>query len=264
MICENIKDNKFKQRIGEERLNAQGCLMKIIEYTNTNDIIVEFQDKYKAKVHSQYVHFKRGFIKNPYYPSVYSVGITGQVLTFQDNKSTKEYKAWQEMLRRCFDEETKKRRPTYKDVTCCKEWLLFENFYNWLISQENYKNWKENSSWVVDKDIIHKGNKIYSPDRCCLVPQNINKMFIKSDATRGKYPIGISDCKNGLQVYCNNPITNCQEYLGIYTDVQTAFNKYKEVKEKYIKDVAKQEYNRGTITLKCYQSMMSYEVEITD
>ncbi len=43
-----------KKRIGLEKYNNQNCLMKIIEYNNAIDIVVEFQDKYKAKVHARY------------------------------------------------------------------------------------------------------------------------------------------------------------------------------------------------------------------
>ena len=54
------------ERLGEEKLNNNGCLMKIVEYNKTTDIIVEFQDEHKAQVHSNYYHFMRGEIENPY------------------------------------------------------------------------------------------------------------------------------------------------------------------------------------------------------
>lgn len=37
-------------RLGQEKLNNQGSLMKIVEYNNSSDIVVEFQDDYKARV----------------------------------------------------------------------------------------------------------------------------------------------------------------------------------------------------------------------
>ena len=42
--------NKKEQRLGEEKFNYQDCLMKIVVYDNANNIIVEFQDEYKARV----------------------------------------------------------------------------------------------------------------------------------------------------------------------------------------------------------------------
>ena len=64
-----------KEHLQEEKYNNQGCLMKIVEYNKLNDIVVEFQDEYKTRVQTIYANFKSGSIKNPYYPSVYGVGI---------------------------------------------------------------------------------------------------------------------------------------------------------------------------------------------
>ncbi len=196
---------------------------------------------------------------------VYGVGIVKHKYPILENgRKTKEYDAWHSILRRCYSESYQQKCPTYRGCEVCNEWLLYDNFYEWITSQTNYKYWKKNMYWMIDKDIIYKGNKLYSPDRCCLVPQNINKLFIRSNATRGSSPIGVANCDNGFQVYCCNPFTNKQEYLGIYVSEIDAFNRYKNVKEKYIKDIAKIEYGKGTITCKCYEAMMNYKVEITD
>ena len=95
------------------------------------------------------------------------------------------------MINRCFYEKIKEEHPTYKNVTCSEEWLLFENFYEWLHLQENFDKWYNEDKWCLDKDILVKGNKIYSPKTCCLVPQNVNTLFTKKNANRGKLPIGV-------------------------------------------------------------------------
>ena len=116
--------------------------MKIIEYNNANDIVVEFQDAYKAVVHGAYREFKKGKIKNPYFPEVYKKGMIGQKYkTRENNSEIKEYKIWHSMLQRCFDKKTKEKHKYYSSVTCCEEWLLYENFYEWLHSQENFDKW---------------------------------------------------------------------------------------------------------------------------
>lgn len=53
----------YKYRLGEERFNNQGCLMRIVEYNKANDIIVEFQDKYKGKIHTNYKAFLKKRLK---------------------------------------------------------------------------------------------------------------------------------------------------------------------------------------------------------
>lgn len=265
----NLIEKQIKERLNEERLNNQGCLMKIVEYNDALDIVIEFQDEYKARVHTEYSNYKRGNVKNPYYPSVYGVGITGNkypTWIIGTDNHTKEYRAWMNMLIRCFDKKTKERYPTYKDATCCKEWLLFENFYEWLHKQENFEKWYVNDDWHLDKDIILKGNKTYSPETCCLVPYNVNKLFIKHELYRGNLPIGVTKCKNrdGYIIRCMNPITGERDYLGYRTSLNESFNLYKSYKEDIIKQVAQIEYAKGDITEQCYRAMMNYEVEITD
>ena len=53
-------------------------------------------------------------------------------------------------------------------------------------------------------------------------------------------------------------------YLGSYDNKEDAFYVYKQFKEKLIKRIAKEEYDKKTITYKCYISMMNYEIEIDD
>lgn len=142
---------KMDNRIGETKLNYQNSIMTIVLYNNVQDIVVEFQDKYKSMVHTTYKNFKNGSVKNPYCPSVMHVGAIGSKYTPYDiyydnngkkiNKAKKEYRLWKHMLQRCFDNDYKERQPTYKDVTCVDDWLLFEKFYEWVKDQENYDKW---------------------------------------------------------------------------------------------------------------------------
>lgn len=251
--------------LNEERLNQNGCPMKIVEYIDNRNIVVEFQDEYKARAKTSYGNFKRGIVRNPYYPTVYGVGISGNKYPIvKSGRPAKEYDAWRSILGRCFDEDVKKKQPTYKDVTCCEEWLNYENFYEWLHSQENFEKWHSNKRWAVDKDIFVKRNKEYSPEMCCLVPQNVNCLFLKREAERGLYPIGVSYRKDGFLASCHNPFTNQREELGYYSTPEKAFNAYKDYKEDLIKQVAQIEYDAGNITEQCYQAMMNYVVEIDD
>lgn len=258
-------ENQKKERLGAKKINNQGCLMKIIVYNNASDIIVEFQDKYKGVVKTTYNNFNKLRVKNPYYPNAFGIGVIGNKYPAkQNNKHIKEYNAWCHILERCFDEKYKIKKPTYKDVICCDEWLLYENFYEWLHSQENFEKWLNENLWAIDKDVLVKGNKIYSPETCCLVPPNINSLFIKNNATRGDLPIGVSKYGIYFRASCNNPLTNKYEYLGFYLTQEKAFQAYKQYKENIIKQIAQDEYNKGNIIERCYNAMMSYKVEITD
>lgn len=255
------KNNKCSERLGEERLNRQGCLMKIVDYIDSKNIIVEFQDNYKARIHTEYYNFKNGVAKNPYHPIAYGVGMIGIKYPSNANgSSTKEYQTWKNMLRRCYGDE----QFAYRDVICCDEWLLYENFYEWLHSQENFDKWYNNKKWHLDKDILIKGNKIYSPNTCCLVPHNVNLLFTKKNIDRNGLPIGVCKNRNGFKAEWNNQLKGHCEYSTTYAIVEFAFQEYKSHKEEIIKQVAQIEFEAGNITEKCYNAMMNYEVEITD
>jgi hypothetical protein len=51
-------------RTGETGTNCQGLTMRIIEYTNCKNILVEFQDTDEV-VHTSYYKFKKGLVCSP-------------------------------------------------------------------------------------------------------------------------------------------------------------------------------------------------------
>lgn len=251
------------KRLGQEKYNNQGSLMKIIIYNNYQDIVVQFQDKYQTTINSSYDLFQKGSIKNPYSPSVFGVGIAGNKHISRINgEYTKEYRAWQNMLGRCFT----KTYETYDDVTCCEEWLLFDNFYEWLHSQENFEKWLNGEKWAIDKDILVKGNKIYSPNTCCLVPNSVNILFLTRKKSRGDLPIGVhyKEESKKYMAYCSSGKKGSHDYLGLHETKEGAFLAYKNHKESKIKQVAEEEFLKGNITKKIYDAMINYKVEITD
>lgn len=115
--------------------------------------------------------------------------------------------------------------------------------------------------WQLDKDVLIKGNKAYSPDACCFVSSEINNLFIKSDSKRGEYPIGVTKVKGGkyrAQIVKNNKVV----YLGTFKTIEEAFQVYKTAKEQYIKEIA--DKYKNLIDKKVYQALINYKVEITD
>ena len=254
-----------KERLGEVNISNEGYEMKIVEYNGRKDITVEFQDEYKTRVHTRYDHFLEGIVKNPYNPSIFNKGYIGQgkYKIKENGKTTKAYQIWYNMLQRCYDPYWINKHLTYIDCYIYDEWLCFQNFAKWF-----YKNYYEcNGERIeLDKDILIKGNKIYSPETCILVPQRINLLFIKRDTLRGKCPIGVSFKKNNnkFQAYCSilKNDKKKQIYLGYYDTSEDAFLVYKNFKENYIKQVA-DEY-KDLIPNRLYEAMYRYEIEIND
>lgn len=260
---EEIKKQK-DERLGLEKYNYQGCLMKIVEYSGYNNITVEFQDHYKCLVKTRYQEFRSGKIKNPYHKCVFNVGMIGSKYKTRNakGKQIKEYNTWAQMLKRCYDEKSASKNKTYEEVYVCDEWFLFENFYEWLHSQNNFEKWLNNHEFAIDKDILFKGNKIYSPDTCCLVPRIVNNIFTKRESLRGNLPIGV--CKKGNRYAAQMDNKKNTVRLGYFDTKYEAFNAYKTIKENYIKQIAKEEFDKCNITQKCYEAMVNYQVEIDD
>ena len=263
-------------RTGEVGVSNEGCIMKIAEYNNNYDVIIEFQDEHKYRVHTQYVNFQKGQCKNPFFASVFGHGYLGtdkngnvpKAKEFKGGKlcSTWEYKKWQNMLQRCFDDKFKEKYPTYKDVTCCERWLCFANFLEDLEILKQEYNWNVDEKLQLDKDILHKGNKIYSLENCVLVPDYINFLFTKRDTKRGVYPIGVTYNKQRKKYQTHCRINGKKIGLGYYNTVEEAFNVYKIAKENEIKRVANDCILKGFITKdnRLYKAMINYQVEIAD
>lgn len=256
---ENMKD----KRIGEVRYNRFNTKMTLIEYINAKDIVIQFDNGYK--IHRTYKSFDEGRITSVYDKTIYNIGYIGHGeynTSTKDKKHTKSYTKWYDMFTRCYNDSFHKTNPNYIGCTVCEEWHNFQNFAKWF--DDNYYE-IDDCNMQLDKDILIKGNKLYSPETCCIIPKDINGLFVKSNRIRGDLPIGVtiddtyrnkkylSQCKIGNKKHIN---------LGYYYDKFEAFNAYKQFKESYIKQVANKYKNK--IPDKIYNVMINYKVEITD
>ena len=245
---------KVEDRVGEKHITNEGYQIEIIEYFNANNCTLKFNDG-TIRYNIQYDKIKRGKVKNFNHKSILKIGFIGNgIYNIKNNYDT--YKTWKRMLDRCYNLKIHSKSKTYKDCTVDKEWHNFQNFAEW------YKNnWKPYmNSWALDKDILVKGNKIYSSGTSCFVPQQINNLFPKANSIRGEYPIGVSKSKNKFKVFCC--LNNKQVSIGTFDTIEQAFQAYKITKEQYIKEVANK--FKDQITEQIYNSLYNYKVEITD
>ena len=135
------------------------------------------------------------------------------------------YQTWTDMLKRCYSAKFQERQPTYKGCSVSKEWLTFSNFKAWMEKQE----WE---GLQIDKDILIKGNQVYSSDACVFVTEMVNNFVINRGADRGEWLIGVSWYKQTekFQAYCNNPFTKKKEHLGYFTSEQQAHQVWRKRK----------------------------------
>lgn len=248
--------NKFNnKRLGEERIMNCGLKAKIIKYNKYNDIDVLFVDTNEIVKNISYKVFEEGAVKSIMQKTVCGVGFLGT----KENVDNKAYDIWRGMLRRCYDNKSKLKNPAYKDCSVCEEWHNYSNFKKWY--DENYYEIGD-KRMHLDKDILIKGNKIYSPETCIFVPQFINLLFTKRNIARGEYPIGVATYKDDkFIVHCNDGNGNCI-HLGIYDSREEAFLVYKEYKENIIYNIANK--YKEMIPSELYKAMKEYKVDIFD
>lgn len=259
MTRNEIIENNRNKKLGQEKPNYQNCIMKIIEYNNSKNIVIEFQDKYKEKIRTSYSNFNKGNIKNHFIPTVLNIGYLG--CTKVNNANA--YKHWVAILYRCYDKTSLKKSPNYIGCSVCDEWLCYKNFEEWY--EKNYYE-IPNEEMCLDKDILIKGNKIYSPNTCVFVPKRINTLFIKCDKARGNLPIGVS--KREENKYKNSYRAKCRNIYGkritskTYKNPIECFYEYKKIKEQTIKDAA--DLYKDKIPNKLYDAMYNWKVEVND
>jgi len=175
-----------------------------------------------------------------------------------DGKAIKEYRLWQDMLQRCFSDGLKQKYPTYQGVTCSKDWHSMTKFIEDVSQMKGFCL----SGWALDKDILQKGNKLYSKDTCCFVPSEVNNLLTKCDNSRGEYPVGVYFHKHAGKFTAKLAINGKLKHLGYFTSPIEAFQAYKAAKEAQIKVVAQQW--KDQLDDRVYQALLKYTVEITD
>ena len=122
------------------------------------------------------------------------------------------YRVWRNMLKRCYFVKFQERKPTYKGCSVSEEWKRFSNFRKWMEKQD----W---GGKELDKDLLVRGNKVYSEETCVFVSSTVNNFTTDRSNDRGEWLIGVYWVKvsGKFKSSCRNPLTNKLEYLGYFT-----------------------------------------------
>lgn len=170
----------------------------------------------------------------------------------------KAHAIWNSMMQRCG------KREAYMDVIICDEWKEFKNFHNWF--REQVINGWYDKGWQIDKDIIGRGTRIYSPDHCAFVPKPLNILFARAFnrkgyyGTRGAYRVLSSNGEEyGYDIFCAKITYNGRVIYHEEFDYELfAFFSYKWAFEEFIQKLANE--LRDKLNPIMYDSLMSYRV----
>lgn len=241
---------KSENKLGEIRNNKFGTPMQIIDYKLRSDIRIKFLDKYGYEMNTTYQNFKIGQIKNPYDRTTFGVGYVGigKYFTKSNDFEYYMYETWRKMFERCYDEKTRLDHKSYIDCLVANEWHCFQDYAEWYVDNF-YQVGTERMH--VDKDILFKNNKIYSPNTCIIVPQRINMIFMtKQKGIDVDLPNAIRRCVHGYQAAYNG------KSLGVFKTVEDAIEAHDTSKRIHIKKIAN-EY-KDTLPDKVYDALIKW------
>lgn len=145
------------------------------------------------------------------------------------------YFRWKDMLRRCYSEQFLCKYPTYDGCSTVPEWHYFMNFRGWMEKQD----WQGKH---LDKDLLFPGNRVYSPDTCLFVDQQLNKFVTDSKGKRGIWPIGVNKepNKSKFRSTCNDGRGNIV-HLGYFDTPEEAHAAWLVFKVKQAEILASQQ-----------------------
>lgn len=190
-------------------------------------------------------------MSKPFYGIGFNSG--GKHKTCEQGKHTKAYKSWYNMLTRSYSHDLHLKNPTYIGCAVADEWHDFQDFAEWF-----YNHKYSGVGYCLDKDLLFAGNKVYSPDACCFVPQELNKILCDSNAVRGEHPQGVHfrKSKGTYMAYIN--INGKRKQLGTFNCPDKAYRVYVKEKENYV-NAAALEW-RGRIADNVFQALMSWKL----
>jgi len=166
------------------------------------------------------------------------------------------YRAWSDMVSRCYSPKYQERRATYKGCTVCDEWLIFTSFKRWMENQ----NYEEKQ---LDKDILSFGNKVYSPETCIFVSGQVNSLLNNNGAVRGSFPQGVYLCQGKFVAMVG--VDGKKTYLGRYHTIREAEAAYIKAKTANIIKVAlkqKEERLKKALIMQASYMRVNFECKL--
>lgn len=162
------------------------------------------------------------------------------------------YMKWNSMLTRCYNKRYQSDKPSYEEFKVAAEWHYFMAFRSWMEKQ----NWEGKH---LDKDLLVSGNKVYTPDTCCFIPNEIN-VALSTNKKRGydkELPTGIFFEKESGKYLVQMSKFGKNKKIGRFKTLEEATLVYKNERESYVKQLA--DKYKLEIDEKAYLALVSYK-----
>lgn len=203
----------------------------VLEYAGNKRYKVQFLDTGNI-LECDASALRKGHIKDTSSKTSFGVGYIGEgdFKSSIGGKLTLEYVVWRNMLMRCYSEEVQLIWKTYVGCTVCEEWHNFQNFARWYNEQDNHHR----EGFNIDKDLMCVGNKVYCPEYCCLIPEELNLALVT------KHRESVYPRKSGSYVVFGTSQEGgvaSTNYLGSFKDKEDALRLSRKTKTEYIRSL---------------------------
>lgn len=245
---------KDKVLVGQIRDTNEGGSFTVVEIISAKEIYIVHNDehKHKAKVSADQV--RNGNIRNPFYPILYGVGYMGVGKHKSKIKGVNvpHYSVWTGAIIRCYCPTRQAKRPSYIGCSISKNWLCYQNFAEWYTTHESC-----GLGYELDKDLVVKGNRIYSAETCTMIPREIN-LAIRTDRINvNDLPVGVFKTKSGS--YTAGTRTKGKDFhIGTFSTPEEASAAYVIAKEAYVKELALEWKDK--IEPRAFEALMNWSV----
>lgn len=239
--------------------NSYGDVV-VLEYINSRDVTIRFLNTGNIRKTAT-SELRKGEIRDNESFPVYKVGVMDIPNELRRCYPVpKEYSIWNGIRQRCYNENTRDKLPTYKDVEMSENFKFYSYFKEWCNQQVGFNEY----GWQLDKDLLSKECKIYSEHTCVFVPPEINGFLLNGNSYRGDLPLGVILDKGAKKPRYRARLSKYGKYYcyGSYSNPTDAFYAYKQAKEDFAKELA--EKWKAQIDPRVYNALMNYQVEITD
>ena len=261
----NIKNGVVREPsvvVGDVFETKYNGKLEVIKYQDAVNVTVRFLNTgYETTVEASQI--RTGEVRDWTLPKAFGVGVMEDVDISLRDAYPKHKQLWQNMLSRCYNNNTEY-VGKYESCSVSEYFLHFKNFRLWCDEQVGFNEKDDKGkAFALDKDVLIKGNLLYSENTCCFIPREINNLLLTSKNLRGDLPVGVQRTKTKVVRFLAALSKNgTPRYLGVYNTPEEAFLAYKQAKEAYIKDVANKWKDK--IDPRVYEALMNYQVEITD
>ena len=150
---------------------------------------------------------------------------------YNNNFLEKIHRIWKGMIRRCYNiNDLNYHRYGGKGIVVCNEWHDFKNFKNWYISNYRFDLADKGIILHLDKDLLSKNNKIYSPNTCIFLPKKINVFLANKQYNNKSGYTGVSWDKKSKKwrTTINDFDTHKKKHLGFFEDIEKANEVYEK------------------------------------